>query len=158
MDRVASRSGVGKPTIYRNWANASELAMAALMLDTTADAAHMGARLQSALREQMRSLVAAFSTTRGRQVALTLAASDPESEMARAFRNKVILSSRESGRKLIGDAVSRGEIRNPADIEVKLDMIYAPIFYRLLIGHMPLNLEFAESLAASGMVLLQAKL
>lgn len=78
--------------------------------------------------------------------------------MARAFRNKVILSSRESGRKLIGDAVSRGEIRNPADIEVKLDMIYAPIFYRLLIGHMPLNLEFAESLAASGMVLLQAKL
>ena len=37
-------------------------------------------------------------------------------------------------------------------------MIYAPIFYRLLIGHMPLNLEFAESLAASGMVLLQAKL
>ena len=31
IDAVAARSGVGKPTIYRNWANASELAMAALM-------------------------------------------------------------------------------------------------------------------------------
>lgn len=155
MDAVVARSGVGKPTIYRNWANASELAMAALMLDGQADAAHIGLTLQQALKEQMRTLVAAFATTRGRQIALALAASDPESEMTRAFRNSVILSSRETGSKLIRDAVSRSEIEHPANLEVILDMIYAPLFYRLLIGHLPLNAAFAETLANQAMVLLR---
>ena len=31
VERVALEAGVGKPTIYRNWANAHELAMAAFM-------------------------------------------------------------------------------------------------------------------------------
>lgn len=144
VEAVSARSGVGKPTIYRNWANASELAMAALMADAAIDAPEAGHLLYIALRAQMRSLVAAFATTRGRQVALTLAASDPESEMAKAFRNRVVLSSRETGRRLILAAQARGEIEYPANIEVVLDMIYAPVFYRLLVGHLQLDADFAE--------------
>ena len=31
IERVAAEAGVGKPTIYRTWTNAQELAMAAFM-------------------------------------------------------------------------------------------------------------------------------
>jgi AcrR family transcriptional regulator len=147
IEAVAARSGVGKPTIYRNWANASELAMAALMTDADDNVPSRSAHFRDALGAQLRSLVTAFATTRGRQIALTLAASDPESEMTKAFRNRVILSSRENGRRIIAAAHARGEVAQPGNLEVVLDMIYAPVFYRLLVGHQELTPEFAEGLA-----------
>ncbi|MCB1390734.1 MAG: TetR/AcrR family transcriptional regulator [Rhodobacteraceae bacterium] len=141
MDAVAVRSGVGKPTLYRHWANALELAMAALMLDDD-DPAPRGRTLEARLRAQLRALVRTFSATRGRQIAMALAASDPESEISRAFRNQVILASRETGRGLLNG------VARPDEIETLLDMIYGPLFYRLLAGHRPLDAAFADSLAA----------
>lgn len=154
IEAVAARSGISKPTIYRNWTNAGELAMAALMADPAERAAKAGRDLEGSLRSQIQALVTAFATTRGRQITLALAASDPESEMAKAFRNRVILSSRDVGRRLIGEAVARGEIVEPGDLETVLDMIYAPVFYRLLAGHLPLDLAFADSLVTRALALL----
>ncbi len=148
VEAVAARSGVGKPTIYRHWANASELAMAALMSGDPGIFAGGGTSLRSALAGQMRSLIQAFATTRGRQIAMTLAAADPESEFTKAFRNQVILSSREAGRSLLLEAAARGEITLQHDLEVLLDMIYGPVFYRLLVGHRSLDTDFADSIVA----------
>ena len=156
VEAVAARSGVGKPTIYRNWANASELAMAALM-EALPEPGDPDGRLAPALKRLLTDLVQAFATTRGRQIALALAAGDPDSEMARAFRNRVVLSSREAGRGLIDAAAARGEIAPPGDAEVVLDMIFAPIVYRLLIGHRPLDPGLGEALATRAMDLLDPR-
>ena len=104
IEAVASRSGVGKPTIYRHWANASELAMEALMAGFPAPGSQSRSTLETALTDQIARLTQAFATTRGRQIAMALATADPESEFTRAFRNRVILSSREAGRALIAAA------------------------------------------------------
>ncbi|QPC86400.1 TetR family transcriptional regulator [Mesorhizobium sp. NBSH29] len=158
IEAVAARSGVGKPTIYRNWANASELAMAALMEGhPEIAAARKQSDLGDALKRQIKDIVQVFATTRGRQIALALATADPDSEMTRAFRNRIILSGREAGRQLLDEAAQRGEIKPPPDIEVLLDMIYAPIFYRLLVGHRPLNLGFAEALVEKAVELLKLR-
>ena len=156
IEAVAAKSGVSKPTIYRHWSNASELAMAALMVGNRPDNDRSGGSLAERLRAQMRSLVTAFATTRGRQIAFALAASDPESEMTRAFRNRVILSSRERGREFIDEAASAGFIQSPDNPEVLLDMLYAPVFYRLLLGHLPLDLNFADSLVDAVLALVGA--
>ncbi|GKY88805.1 hypothetical protein STA1M1_26740 [Sinisalibacter aestuarii] len=154
IEAVAQRSGVGKPTIYRHWANASELAMEALMAGFPATGGAGESGLEAALTAQIAALVRAFATTRGRQIAMALATADPESEFTRAFRNRVILSSREAGRTLIAEAAGRGEIAPPGEIEVVLDMIYAPLLYRLLAGHQPLGPGLAPALAAGAMRLL----
>jgi AcrR family transcriptional regulator len=151
IEAVAARSGVGKPTIYRNWSNASELAMAALMEGHPEIAPDQQGDLRAALLRQITDIVQAFATTRGRQIALALAAADPDSEMTRAFRNRIILSGREAGRQLLEQAAHRGEIAMPTNIEALLDMIYAPIFYRLLVGHRPLDQAFAEALVEQGL-------
>ncbi len=155
IEAVASRSGVGKPTLYRYWANASELAMAALMEGQPEPASNALDTLQTSLERQVSDLVRAFSTTRGRQITLALASADPESEMTRAFRNRVILSSRKAGESLIRQAVERGEITEVGSLETVLDMIYAPIFYRLLVGHLPLDERFAKELVAMSLVVLR---
>jgi len=53
--------------------------------------------------------------------------------------------------------VARGEIAAIPSIETVLDMIYAPIFYRLLVGHLPLDAKFAQELVEMTMVVLRQK-
>ena len=149
IEAVAARSGVGKPTIYRTWANAQELAMAALLGRMLGPDALWPTDPEEALRDQIRRLVEVFGTGRGRQVAQVLAAADPESELARAFRTRVILAAREEGRDLLKRLTAEGRIARPADWEVVLDLLYAPVLFRLLMGHQPLSPDFAETLVAT---------
>jgi len=151
IEAVAARSGVGKPTIYRSWANAQELAMAALLVRPLPEAEPNGATAQAALGAQMRGLVTAFASTRGRQITMALAAADPESEFTKAFRNQVILSSRNAGRGILEQALDRGEIVPPIDIEALLDMIYGPVFFRLLVGHRPVSPEFGDAIVRTAL-------
>jgi len=147
IERVAAESGVSKPTIYRTWTNAQDLAMAAFMANPPSDEPVTRANtVRAALRAHVRDVIGTFATARGRQITLTMASADPDSELAKAFRNQVILKSREAGRQLIEKAMAEGEIRGDIDIDVALDMIYGPLFFRLLAGHRPLSLPLAEQL------------
>ncbi|TAU67175.1 TetR/AcrR family transcriptional regulator [Rhizobium ruizarguesonis] len=151
IEAVAARSGVGKPTIYRSWANAQELAMAALLVNRLPEAEVGGGTAQAALGAQMSGLVTAFASTRGRQITMALAAADPESEFTKAFRNQVILSSRNAGRVILEEALARGEIVPPLDMEALLDMIYGPVFFRLLVGHRPVSPEFGDAIVRTAL-------
>jgi AcrR family transcriptional regulator len=147
MEAVATRARVGKPTIYRHWPNATALAMAALIAapapDTSVDAT---ASPLADLRRQLARVASAFATPRGRQIGQMLAAAQADSEIAKTFRNSVILHSRRDGRALLERAIAAGEVAPQADIEVVLDLIYGPLFYRLLIGHAPLDATFSDGL------------
>ncbi len=147
IERAATESGVSKPTIYRTWTNAQDLAMAALMAHPPADAPVSRATSASALlRAHVRGVIGTFATPRGRQITLTMASADPESELAKAFRHQVILKCREVGRQIVEQAVASGEIRGDIDKEAALDMLYGPLFFRLLTGHRPLMPQLAEQL------------
>lgn len=148
IDRVAAESGVSKPTIYRSWTNAQELAMAAFMAQPQAETpARDGSSARNALAAHLRSVIASFATQRGRQIALTMASADPDSELAKAFRNQVILKSRETGRRLIEQAAAAQQLRPDINVETVLDMVFGPLFFRLLVGHLPLSPDLADQLA-----------
>lgn len=146
MDRLAARTGVGKPTIYRSWPNAHAVALDALL---------QSAALQPAIREstaplkdlrrQLRRIAALFATPTGRSVALMIAAAQSETELAKVFRHRFMLASREEGRRLLTRAIEAGEIRAKIDMEVALDLVYAPLFFRLLVGHGALDRKFVDA-------------
>ena len=147
IERVAAESGVSKPTIYRTWTNAQDLAMAAFMAQPHSDGpVSRASSARAVLRAHLRGVIETFATPRGRQITLTMASADPESELAKAFRNQVILKSREAGRRLIERAVLSREIRPDANVEAVLDMLYGPLFFRLLTGHQPWLPQLAEHL------------
>ena len=98
------------------------------------------------LQAHLRSVIATFSTPRGRQITLTMASAEQESELAKAFRNQIILKSRETGRKLLEQDIASGSVKSKFDIETALDMLYGPLFFRLLAGHRPLNAALAGHL------------
>ncbi|OWU83841.1 TetR family transcriptional regulator [Oceanicola sp. 22II-s10i] len=148
MEKVAQASGVGKPTIYRNWANAQDLALAALIDEAPDPAPEPDLPPDRALTDQLTRICAAFASTRGRQIAQALAAADPDSEFTRAFRNRVIFESREAGRAILTRAIATGLLPPQDDMETLLDMIYGPVFFRLLAGHQPLDATLAETVTA----------
>jgi AcrR family transcriptional regulator len=140
---------VGKPTLYRNWRNREELAMAALLKDGAPKTSVRQTDTATAdLLRHVTKVVTTFANPRGRNAALMVASADPDSELSRAFRNQVMLASREEGRALVLRAIEDGRFRRGANVEVILDMIYGPIFYRILIGHQPVSEAFAKSLLA----------
>lgn len=147
MEAVARAAGVGKPTVYRNWESREALAMAALLkggpIKTSIKESDSAI---DDLRRQLSRVVTAFCAPRGRNAALMVASAEPESELGKAFRNQVMLASREEGRSLLKRAAAEGSVREDADFDVILDLIYGPIFYRLLIGHAPVSEAFADAL------------
>ena len=142
IEAVAARAGVGKPTIYRTWSNARELAMAALLAEPNAEAAvpETDAPIDD-LTRQVCQVIAIFATLRGRQVTQMMAAAEPDSELSKAFRNQIILKCREDGRTILHRAQAKNLVRTPLDVDLVLDLIYGPIFYRLLAGHEKLSEE-----------------
>lgn len=146
IEGIAARAGVGKPTIYRSWPNAKAVAMAALLDSDSADGGSKTRKtgLQG-LSRQLRNVGKLFSTPLGRNVTLMVAAADSDTELSRVFRNHFILERREEGRAFIEQALADGEIRDDIDIDTLLDLIYAPVFYRLLIGHQPITRKFCDS-------------
>ena len=149
MEGVAQRAGVGKPTLYRSWRNAQELAMAALIETQKAPAApRASASAIDDLRLQLRKVAAVFASRVGRSVAMMVASADEETEISKVFRTHFILARREEGRALLQKAVDQRAVRGDVDFDAALDMIYGPLFYRLLVGHKPLTSEFTDSLLA----------
>jgi AcrR family transcriptional regulator len=147
IEAVAARAGVGKPTIYRTWPNAQALAMAALMEGEGGpdDGPAAPRAALAALRRQLRDIAATFSSRLGRSVTMMLASAEPETELAKSFRHHFILARREEGRALLERARAAGEVDAGLDIEVALDLLYAPVFYRLLVGHGPLDAAYTDA-------------
>lgn len=147
MEGVARRAGVGKPSIYRHWPNAPAVAMAAF-LETASppSSCDRTAEPLDGLRGQLAAIAAAFAERTGRNVKAMIAASQGETELAKAFRNQFIAASRADGRALLDRAVRSGQLRADLDLEVTLDLIFGPLYYRLLVGHAPLDQRFTDTL------------
>jgi hypothetical protein len=99
-----------------------------------------------ALRRQLRSIAAAFASPAGRSTAALIAAAQNDSELAKVFRNRFIMKSRETGHALLLQAMQQGAVRTDLDLDVALDLIYAPLYFRLLIGHGALDRDFTDAL------------
>jgi AcrR family transcriptional regulator len=152
IERVAAMTGLGKPTLYRRWPNAGALAMAALLAMAPPRPPLRGKSLDAALRAQLRSLIAGFNSDWGRQVILTIAAVDPRADASIAFANALLLDPRAEAEAAFEAAIARGEITAPPDLDVLMDMIFAPIQSRLLLGHRPLYVGLAAALVQSALL------
>lgn len=147
IEAIAQKAGVSRPTIYRYWPNAPAVAMAAF-LDATgaADAARSPRAPLAALRAQLHALADAFAAPAGRSVAAMVAAAQSETELAKAFRNEFIARNRDATRALLERCIADKAIEAPEDMEVTLDLVFGPLFYRLLMGHAPITRGFVDQL------------
>ena len=70
-------------------------------------------------------------------------------------RRHVIAPRRDEARQLLDRAMDRKEIPADTETEVALDLVYGPLYHRLLHGHAPLSDAFVEQavdLALTGII------
>jgi AcrR family transcriptional regulator len=147
MDAVAERAGVSKATIYRWWPTKETLALDALYMRWAAAAPVPGdtGSLRGDLLELLRpwaGLVRTGPYARVIAALLTEARTDPV--FAAEYQQRVVQPRRDQAREIFARAIERGEVPASLNIEVALDLIYGPLYHRLLQGHAPLDDAFVR--------------
>lgn len=146
IEAIARKAGVGKTTIYRWWSS-----KAAVVIDTL-EASAPRARLTdcksvtAAISEQVGLLIEQYHGPYGRIMAELIAEGQANPGVLAAFRERFLMRRRAVARDLIEYGKAIGEFDPNIDTDIACDMIYGSLYYRLLIGHLPLDQVFAEAL------------
>jgi len=147
IEAIAQKAGVSRPTIYRYWPNAPAVAMTAFLEASGAPAAAKATRSPlAALRAQLHALADALAAPTGRSVAAMVAASVSETELSKAFQVEFIARNRDATRELLQRCVKEKLVPPPKDMELALDLVFGPLFFRLLMGHAPITRGFVDQL------------
>ena len=150
VEGIAARAGVAKQTIYRWWDSKSDILFDALILDaaeffTPPDHGDLGRDL----RDHLGQLAAFLTTTDAGAVFAALAGqAQHDPAVAARFASEVIARQRDRDRAPFLQARCRGELADGTDIELAIDQVAGPVYYRVLIGRQPVPAQFTDALVA----------
>lgn len=147
MDAIAAKAGVGKMTIYRRWPNKAALVMDAFLskVGPTTGFPEAPTALAS-IQLQMRLQVKAFRGRYGKLIKALLGEAQFDAELAVAFREQWIMPRRQMARDALQRGINEKSFRADIDLDDAVDLLYAPIYYRLQIGTGPLTDQYADAI------------
>ncbi len=148
IEAIASRAGVGKQTIYRWWSSKAAVIMEAYKVEIPhnvpiPDTGEVREDLYQILQQQFTILT---TTTARSAITGLIAEAQMDSNVAQAFRQQFVATPREATRTILVRGITRGELRTDLNLELVIDAIYSPVWYRLLLKHAPLDDVLAEEL------------
>jgi AcrR family transcriptional regulator len=148
IEGIAAKAGVAKQTIYRWWGSKTDILFDALTQDaseffTVPDTGDLGADLRARLRELATFLSAADSGAMVRALA-GQALHDPV--VAARFRSEFVTSQRDLDRQPFRHAAERGELTSGTDVELAIDQLAGPVYYRMLITGQPVTPAYTDAL------------
>lgn len=62
------------------------------------------------------------------------------------YQRRMVEPRRDQARAIFAAAIGRGEIPAETKVEVAIDLIYGPLYHRLLHGHAPLDDQFVDNI------------
>lgn len=136
IEGIASRAGVGKPTIYRWWGSKGAVVLEAMdeeLGDEVAfpDTGDIVADLTTQMNEVTRRLTTGRVGAAFKGV-LSQIQNDPA--LMRAFRETILEPLIAQCRARLETAVAAGQLRSDVPVDVMVDLFYAPVHYRYFLG------------------------
>jgi AcrR family transcriptional regulator len=149
VDAVAQEAGVGKATIYRWWPNKTAIVMDALLASTEAETyVPVSAFPEQELIARITRTVALFRGPKGRVIASLLGQAQSDPEIAQAYRDHLLVPRRAGMRDAIERCIAAGLYRDDIDIDLAIDILYGPLYQRLMLGHAPIDDKFERDYPA----------
>jgi AcrR family transcriptional regulator len=136
VEGVAARAGVSKATIYRRYPGKVDLVIAA------AEALGRSVKGPSpdtgSLRDDLRALGFGYrrlleDSEAGRAIPALIVARHRDPELAAAHR-AFVAARRAEVAGIVRRGVERGEIDAESDVELAVDLLVGPLFYRILVN------------------------
>jgi len=155
IEAIAREAGVGKATIYRWWPSKASVVIEAFLI-THVNRVTVPRELapREALTQILQMLIKEYAGWEGRIVSQIMAEGQSNPEVLHEFRERFWYARRAMALEIIHDARRRGEFRDDVPAEFQLDQLFAPIYFHLLSGTVPLNQEFAKTHCESVMRLM----
>jgi AcrR family transcriptional regulator len=149
MDAIAERASVSKATIYRWWRSKELLALDALYHEW--ETVTQQGRDTGSLRGDLLSLLRPWvKRAEGRSLAHVVAAMIIEVHANPAFgaeyQARFVAPRRVPGLMALNRAIERGELPPDTNVDLALDLLYGPLYHRLLHRHARLTPRYVEQI------------
>jgi AcrR family transcriptional regulator len=152
MEAIAERSRTSKVTVYRWWSHKAAIVLDAMLAEVSPIMPYRDKSSPlEALGDQMRSFTRFLRSRKARLLVAVLAEGVLDFEIGEAYREHWVRPRRDDARRLVGLAVEAGEVRADLDVEVVLDALFGPLYYRALVNHLPLDLAYGDRVFQSVM-------
>jgi len=145
IEGVAAQSGVAKTTIYRRWRSRDELALAVLLemvakVTAVPDLGDTRAELVKFVNGAVEILGKSLMG-RVMQGLVSELATNPE--LAKSFREQVVAARLAEVRRIVDRGIERGDLRADTDYELAHELLFGPVYYRLLLSGSALDAKVA---------------
>lgn len=141
IDAIAKRAAVSRTTVYRWWPSAAAIVLEGLLASMVGSIVPpTGSDTRGAIDHQLRALNAILAdATTGPLFRSVIAAAGSNREVATALLDQWLLPRRAAVAAVLLDGVAAGELRADLDVEVTVDALFAPAYYRLVFAMAPLE-------------------
>jgi AcrR family transcriptional regulator len=151
VEGVAARAGVAKTTVYRRWKSKEELALAVLLemvnvIVAVPDLGNVHDELITFVNGAVRIL---GKTLMGRVMQGLVSDFASNEDLGRAFREQIVSLRLAEVRRLIDRAIERGEVRPDVDPTLVHELLFGPVYYRLLLSGGKLDRRLAERIVGA---------
>ncbi|HKG93951.1 MAG TPA: TetR/AcrR family transcriptional regulator [Gemmatimonadaceae bacterium] len=150
MEAIAARAGVGKATVYRRWTSKELLVTEAVgRIVSTIPVPDTGSAEGDVL-VFMRAATSMYRDPATSALLSGLVAAMARSErVAGAVRMGFVARWREGVRLVLRRGVARGELRADVDVELALDVLAGPAFYRYLMLGVAIDDRFTRAVVST---------
>jgi AcrR family transcriptional regulator len=136
VEGISAQTGVAKTTIYRRWPNVSSLVVDALLVELSPGAPlELCATARVNLTRTMLNLARAFRGRQGKILRELICRSQNDAGLQEAIRSRLFAPRRAASRAMVMEGIKQGELRADVDVDVMLDALFGPIYFRLLVPH-----------------------
>ncbi len=151
MEAVARRAGVGKSALYRRWPAKQDMALAAVAEFSVARAAAPDTgSLRGDVEAMLDALVAWLTHPQFARILPDLVAEAARNpEMSRRVESLVGNPRREHAAAVFRRAAARGEVADDVDLDLVLDLLAAPLYWRLAVRGVAPDPGYVERLTAT---------
>jgi|SRR4051794_17750192 AcrR family transcriptional regulator len=146
VEKVAARSGVAKTSIYRRWRSKEDLALAVLIdFVQTITAVPRVDDVRDELVALLKGAITALGTTAMGSIMQGLVSElATNTELSQRFKDQVVALRVSEVRRIVERGIERGELRPDTDVELLHELMFGPVYYRLLLTGRPLERKFAR--------------
>jgi AcrR family transcriptional regulator len=151
IDAVAKRAGVGKAAIYRRWRSKLDLTIALVSNFAVAaiDVPDTGTLLGD-VRQYLDNGLAALSHPLARKIIPDmLAEATRNDELAAVLGQSVAEPRRAKAAELFERAIRRGELPADTDVDLAMDLLAGPLYWRLAVMQAEVSTEYCDRLATA---------
>ncbi len=152
IERIAAAAGVGKQTIYRWWPSKAVLALEAIndYVGEATDFPDTG-DIAKDLVAQMAGVIGLLNGNIGAVLRGTIAEAQSDPTIQAAIRDTIVEPRTDMCVIRLAKAVEAGQLRPVMPLREMVELIYAPVYYRLLLGTDELKPADASAFVANAM-------